>query len=327
MTSLRISLALFTLSSITAAQSPSTLARVRARGALLCGIDRSEAEYSSTDEHGARIDFDRDLCKAVAVAVLGAKARIVFTFYADDQTSITALSSGKADLIASLSISPENTNISFSPPVLYDATGLMVARASGITTPLQLSGKKICFLSETNTEDHLKQYFTQHHADLLPFPFQEEGEQDAAFVTNNCTGLAGDSTRLAQTRISAGAHAADYIILPQPLGPDTLAIACRRDDPLWKLIIDTTRNLLVAAEENSITSAGVSTPDASRFLQTFEAPGQLHQGWDADVLQAVGNYAELFRRDLGSDSPMALSRGSNALVRNGGLLRVDPSKP
>ncbi len=319
---LRIVLTLFALSSITAAQKASTLARVRARGTLLCGIDRSEAEYSSTDEHGARADFDRDLCKAVAVAALGVKARIVFTYYADDQTSISALSSGKADLIASLSISPDNAEIGFSPPILYDATALMVARATGITTPLQLSGRKICFLSETNTEEHLKRWFTEHHADLLPFPFQEEGEQDAAFVTNNCTGLAGDFTRLAQTRINAGSHAADYIILPEALGPDPLAITYRRDDPQWKLIIDTTRNLLVAAEENSITAASVSTPAAYRFLQAVEAPGQLQPGWATDVLQAVGNYAELFRRDLGSDSPMALARGSNALVRDGGLLQV-----
>ncbi len=323
---LGVVLALLALPSIAAGQQGSTLARIRARGALLCGIDRSQAEYSGTDEHGSRADFDRDLCKAVAVAALGAHARIIFTFYADDGTSLNALTAGKADLIASLSLNPGATGIAFTQPILYDATGLMVLRSAGITTPLQLSGKKICFLTETRTEQHLQQWFAEHHADLLPFPFQEQGEQDAAFVTGNCSALAGDFTRLAETRTETGKHAGDFAILPQSLGPDTLALACRADDPQWKLVIAATRDLLIAAEENSATAANRTTSAVKAFLQSYERRGlplSLEPGWATNVLEAVGNYEELFRRNLGSASPMALARGANALVRDGGQLHEE----
>ena len=223
-----------------AASSGETLARVRARGVLLCGIDRSEAEYSSTDEHGNRAAFDRDLCTAVAVAAMGPGARIAVTYYADDVTSMQALADGKADLIASLTVTDKPVSVegqplpvAFTQSVLNDATGIMVLRSSGITTAAQLSGRKICYLTETTTETHLQMWFAEHHLDLLPFPFQEEGEMEAAFVTDNCTGLAGDLTRLAQTRASTGERAGEYVLLRQTFGPDTLAMAYRSSDPAW----------------------------------------------------------------------------------------------
>ncbi len=317
-----------------------TLAKVRARGALLCGIDRSEAEYSSTDEHGNRAAFDRDLCTAVAVAAIGSNARIIVTYYADDITSMQALADGKADLIASLSATDKPTNaeglplpIEYTQPVLNDATGIMVPRSSGITTAAQLSGKKVCYLTETATETHLQAWFAEHHLDLLPFPFQEEGEMEAAYVTDNCVGLAGDLTRLAQTRASTGQRADDYIMLQQTFGADTLAMAYRSDDAAWGEVLSATRNALLDAELSGVTKASAAaasataTGQAHQWLLAANSLGErltLRTDWAAQVIVAVGNYGELFERDAGAK---ALLRLDDADVRVDRAVRHDTIHP
>lgn len=312
------------------AQTGSTLDRVRSRGALLCGIDRSEAEYSSSDEHGNRAAFDRDLCTAVAVAALGRGARMIVTYYADDVTSMQALADGRADVVASLSLreKPESAGgkplpIGFTLPVFYDAVGLMVLRESGIQTAAQLSGRKICYLTETATETKLQQWFARHHLDLLPFPFQEEGEMEAAYVTDNCVGLAGDLTRLAQTRASTGTRADEYSILPQTFGADTLAMAYRNGDDAWATQLRAVRTVLIAAEEHALTQA-----EARRMVSSGEpepswlaaARGPVAPQNALAVIEAAGHYGELFDRDLGGGSMLRLDRGESALVRNGGML-------
>lgn len=304
------------------AQAPAeTLAKVRARGALLCGIDRSEAEYSSTDEHGNRSAFDRDLCTAVAVAALGPKARIVVTYYADDATSMQALTDGKADMIASLTATEKPANaegeplpVAFTQPVLNDATGIMVLRSSGITKAAQLSGKKICYLTETTTETHLQAWFAEHHLDLLPFPFQEEGEMEAAYVTDNCVGLAGDLTRLAQTRASTGERADDYAMLQQTFGADALAMAYRNSDPAWGAVLGAVRDTLLDAELSGVTKANVLAASAGQgpsheWLLVTTSRGEqlaLPKGWALDVIAAAGNYGEFFQRDAGAGAVLRL---------------------
>ncbi len=274
-----------------AQSATSTLDQVRARGVLLCGIDRSEAEYSSTDEHGNRAAFDRDLCRAVAVAVLGRDAHSVLTYYADDATSMDALVTGKADIIATLSVREHPVNaagepraVRFSQPVLNDAVGLMVPTDSGVTRAEQLSGKKICFLTETETEAKLQTWFAAHKLDLLPFTFQEEGEMEAAFVTDNCAALGGDLTRLAQTRTSTGTRANEFRILPETFGADTLAMAFRENDVPWAALIESVPGVLLQVPQST-------TPT-----------------WADDVLASVGDYATMFDRDLGSGSLLKLDR-------------------
>ena len=305
------------------AQTPGeTLAKVRARGVLLCGIDRSEAEYSGTDEHGNRAAFDRDLCTAVAVAAIGPGAHVFATYYADDTTSMQALADGKADMVASLSLTSKPVDadgealpIAFTGPVLNDATGIMVLRSSGIQTAAQLSGRKICYLTESATETHLQAWFAEHHLDLLPFPFQEEGEMEAAYVTNNCAGLAGDVTRLAQTRASTGERSGEFMILGQTFGADTLAMAYRSSDAAWGALLSATRRALLDAEAANVTQGNVwdspsSTTERTRqrmlAVTSLAGPLNLRPDWALQVISAVGNYAELFERDAGPKAPLRL---------------------
>lgn len=336
------------------AAQTTTLAEVRAAGVLRCGIDVSEAEYSSSDDHGNRAAFDADLCRTVAVAVLGKDARVAVVRYPDDRTGMDGLIAGKVDMIASLSddfTHSANAGIVFSRPVLWDGVGLLVQDQSGITEARQLSGKKVCFLAETAVEESVRAWFAREHLDFVPFPFQEEGEMEAAFATGNCTALAGDRTRLAETRMIQARNGHRERLLPEVISADPLAATVRAGDPQWAAIVNWVMEALVQAEESGVMQANVAAQRAraiaaqSGKLQSGEflsgdpevrfLLGASHQigpalgldnDWAVRVIAATGNYGEIYRRDLGEGSPLKLPRAENDLHSQGGRMAALPFK-
>ena len=162
----------------------------------------------------------------------------------------------------------------------------------------------------------------------MPFPFQEEGEMEAAFVTGNCAAVAGDATRLGDLRASLGSHAALYRILPQTLRDDPLAMAVRSGDDLVRIARWTLEALLLAEQEGVTARNAAGFPAgrseiADRLLgrtREIGRPLALRESWAGDVVQVLGNYGEIFDRDLGARSPLGLPRGANALCSNGGAL-------
>jgi general L-amino acid transport system substrate-binding protein len=322
-----------------AADSSATLTRVRAAGVLRCAIDAEQAEYSTSDDHGSRASFDADLCRAVAVAVLGKNAQIAVKQYPDDTAAMAALTAGEVDLLPTLSddfTHAAGTHLALTRPVLWDGVGFLLLNPSPVMRARQLSGKKVCFLAETTVEESVRAWFSREHLDFVPFPFQEEGEMQAAFATGNCGALAGDRTRLAETRAALSQHGKRTRLLPETISKDPLAAAVRDSDPQWNSIVSWVMEALVQAEESGIAQANVRvlrTPDNDplrRFLlggshQVGSALG-LDDNWVAHVIEAVGNYGEIYERDLGSGSPMKLPRGDNNLYRNGGIMQALPPK-
>ena len=299
-----------------------TLAHIQQTHQLTCGLDQSEAEYSSTDEHGPRVAFDRDLCRAVAVAILGRDARIVIKAYPDDQTAMKALQSGEVDLIPTLSddLTHQAADIRLSRTILHDGVALLVRKAGPLTR------KKVCYLAETEAETAVTQWFRTHQVPIVPFPFQEEGEMEAAFLSRNCDVLAADATRLVTARAEFGVPASGFVILPQVLSNDALAAASREDDKAFALIVTWTFEALLEGEAQGITAANAdirlqNDRSAARLLGLTHEPARLlglRDSWVADVLAVTGNYAEIYRRDLGEASPLNWPRGQNRLVRGGG---------
>jgi len=310
------------LASAAHAASP-TVEAIRKAGALTCGIDQSEAEYSMTDEHGSRVAFDHDLCKAVAIAILGKTATVIDKGYPDEDTALDALRKGEVDMVASVSDDFTHStmaNVGLSRPVLLDGKGFLVRRVAGVKGAAGLSGRKICLLAETETEVEVRSWFEQRHLSFEPFPFQEEGEMEAAFVTGNCVALAGDLTRLANTRVALGQSAKDYVLLPDVIASDSLASAYRRDDAVFGNIVDWTIQVLLLAEEQGVTaknagSGGSHHNEATRKLldeaHALGRPVGLDDGWTVRVIESVGNYGELFQRDLGEGSALRLPRGES----------------
>jgi general L-amino acid transport system substrate-binding protein len=320
------------------AHAGTTLERVRQTGTLRCGINQETPEYSSSDDHGARAAFDGDLCKAVAVAILGPNARVVTTGYDDDVTSMDALRTHAVDLLPTLTLDLTHsvgTGVTFSRPVLYDGVGVLVPVSKGFEQGRQLSGKTVCFLAETQVEVALRAWFAEEKLKFVPFPFQEEGEMEAAFVTDNCTALAGDRTRLATTRLGFGPLAGRFVMLPDQISNDPLAAASRADDPAFAAIVKWTMEVLVLAEEDGLTQSEAARHDAGMGVKGSALLGETHEtgselgldeGWVRRVIAAVGNYGEIYARDLGSGSPLKLARGQNRLYKDGGLMQALPVK-
>jgi len=326
------------------AKGSSTLARVRAAGVLRCGIDQEEPEYSTADDHGGREAFDKDLCQAVAVAVLGEHARVRVVEYPDDRAAMEALNAGAVDMAPTLSddfTHSVGTHLRFTRPVLWDGVGFLVLGSSPAVRARQLSGKKICFIAETTVEESVRSWFAREHLDFVAFPFQEEGEMEAAFATGNCGALAGDRTRLAGTRALLAQHGRATRLLPETISKDPLAAAVRDDDSQWASIVNWATEALVQAEESGVTKANVgSMRDATAkanggdpvlwFLlggsQQIGSGLGLANDWVVKVIEATGNYGEMYERDLGSGSVLKLPRGENQLWEHGGLMIALPPK-
>jgi general L-amino acid transport system substrate-binding protein len=326
-----------------AADSSPTLARVRATGVLRCGIDAEEAEYSTSDDHGNRAAFDADLCRAVAVAVLGKNALVTVKPYPDDLAAMRGLAGGEVEMVPTLTDDfshAAGSHLQFTLPVLWDGAGFLVPGTSPPTRARQLSGRKICLLAETAVEESVRAWFAREHLDFVPFPFQEEGEMQAAFATGNCGALAGDRTRLAQTRAALARHGKRSRLLPDVISKDPLAAATRDGDPQWSAIVQWAMNVLVQAEESGVAQANAQAMRSRamqaqcddpllRFLlggsrQIGGALG-LDDDWVARVIQATGNYGEVYARDLGG-APMELPRGENNLRSHGGALVALPPR-
>jgi general L-amino acid transport system substrate-binding protein len=313
-----------------------TLDKIKAAGSLACGINTEVPEYSTQDAHGNHGGFDLEICRAVAVAALGPNAKFTVTPYRDEQEALKALKAGQIALLATGSpnyINSTNAGFGFARPVFYDYQGFLVNKTMGIHSPKDLAGKKVCFLGGTEIEIELQGYMRREKIDWLPFSFQEEGEMEAAFITRNCAAITADVSQLAYERIAFKGMARDFEILPDVVAKDPLAPAYRLDDPQWEAIINWTVEALVQAEESGVTQANVAQmkksddPIIQRLLGVQRGYGQyllLRDGWAADVIEAVGNYGEIYERGLGAGSAMRLPRGPNALWTQGGLIYALP---
>jgi general L-amino acid transport system substrate-binding protein len=320
------------LSSATAA---TTLDKIRSSGTLACGINIEEPEYTLEDAHGNHSAFDIDICKAVAAAVLGPGAKFTIKSYRDEADSLKALSSGEIALLATGSPHLRNSNGSFifGHNVFYDYQGILVSQRSGITSARDLAGKKVCFLIESERDTQINGYMALQQIKFIPGPFSEEGEMEAALISGTCAAVTADVSQLAYERIAFKRTANKFEILPDIIAKDPLAPVVRNDDPQWAAIVDWTIQALIQAEESDITQSNVREMTKSndvtvvRLLGIQRGWGQylkLDDDWVVHVIESVGNYGEIFDRDLGMGSPMKLDRGMNNQWNHGGEFYANP---
>jgi len=317
----------------------STLATVKSTGALVCGVIREEEDYSKSDTHGNRAQLDSDLCKLLGAAVLGDKAKVLFVTFPDEPAAIQGLNKGKVQVVATATPSYINKiafHVGFSPTVFFDGQGFLVKKNSGITAAKDLDGKKVCFIDQTTNADYLPLYGEREHIHFVPFPFEEQGEMEAAMYTANCAAISTDVTQLANTRAHYGPRAKEFEILPQVITKDPLAVAYRADDAEWGKVVDWTVSAILQAEESGITAANAAQqresaadPAVQLYFSKASRVGAtlgLDADWAVRAVQSAGNYGEIYERDLGSGSPLHILRGMNALWDQGGLLYADPMK-
>lgn len=308
-----------------------TLDRIHAANAMTCGISKEEEDYSRSEDHGNRAAFDIDLCKAVAIATLGTGAKLVVKSYPDEPFALRALRSGEVDVVATASLSVANMTqgVAFSAPVLLDGQSMLLPNNSAVHTAADLRGKKICFLTGSAAEDGLHSYAETHGISYTWYPFSEAGEMEAAFFTGNCDAISSDLTQLANIRAIDARRASEFTLLPGTFREDPLAVATWAGDASFSTLVYWTVQVLLQAEELGVTQANVETmrnspkPEVQQLLgQRFGAAKLLgtRPQWGAEVLQAAGNYGELFERDLGARSALQIPRGNNRLaMQDGGL--------
>lgn len=313
------------------AEAETGLDHVRTAATLSCGVLTVPADYGKADVHGALADFGADLCRAVAAAVLGDATRITVAGFPDEKHGFNALEAGRIDLL--MGASPSHAmeivhGLRFTHAAFIDAEGLMVDRQSGIRSFADLAGKQVCFIGGTRAEDVLVSESARRKIKILPFPFEEDGEMEVAFLTGHCNAIFSSLSRLAQTRASFRGRSKDFVILPDPLSLEPMAPAIRAGDPQWAAVVDATLDALLTAEQNGITRADAAALRTSDdpLLHSLSGlvPGidrnAVGPGWASRAVAAVGNFGEVFDRDIGPGSALNLDRGLNALWTRGGLM-------
>ncbi|MEP0323475.1 amino acid ABC transporter substrate-binding protein [Bauldia litoralis] len=317
------------------AASATTLEDVKAKGFLQCGVNTGLIGFAAPDDAGEWTGFDVDFCKAIAAAIFNDATKVKYTpLTAKDR--FTALQSGEIDLLSrntTWTMSRDTAlGLAFGVVTYYDGQGFMVRKDAGITSALELSGAAVCVQTGTTTELNLADYFSRNNMELNPVVFEKVEEANAAYDANRCDAYTTDASGLYSTRLTLAAPD-DHIILPEIISKEPLGPVVRQGDEEWFNIMKWVGFALLNAEELGVTQANVDEMMSSenqsvqRLLGkdgTFGEDIGLTTAWAADVLKAVGNYGEIFERNIGADSPLQIARGLNALWTKGGIQYAPP---
>ncbi len=333
-----LALAAFALAALAAAPAHAgkTLDEIRSRGMVACGVNTGLPGFSQADSQGNWSGIDVDVCRAVAAAVLGDPSKVKWVPL-NAQQRFTALQSGEVDILSRNTTwtltRDASLGLNFTGVTYYDGQGFMVTKKSKVTSTKQLKGLTICVQSGTTTEKNLTDYSRANKLSLKPVVFEKLEAAEAAYFSGRCQAYTTDASGLAATRNKQAKNPEDHVILPELISKEPLGPSVRRGDDEWFAIVKWVLFGLIESEEYGITQANVDKMKASddpvvlRILGVSEDTGKLlgldHE-WMARALKAVGNYGEVFDRNVGAKSALKLPRGVNALWNKGGLQYAPP---
>ena len=313
-----------------------TLNRIKRQGFINCGIGTNVLGFSFLDDAGRWTGIDADFCRAIAAALFNNPRAVKFVpLSARDRFS--ALNSGKIDLLARNTTWTASRDvamgISFIGTLYYDGQGFLVQRNAGIKTATQLKGKTTCVLDETTSEPNLLSFYVNNNIkDYELLSFQTVQEMIANFELGRCDTLSSDQSQLYSIAKQLSDPFSAYV-LPEVISKEPLAPAVRNDDDAWFKIVRWVLYAMIAAEELGIHSKNVNTlrvngtVQQKQFLGIGHNPGtkiDLDAMWAFRIVSQVGNYEEIFARNLGAESRLGIKRGLNALWRDGGLHYAPP---
>lgn len=334
MTLLR-TLAALLLASSTLASMPasanSTLENVKARGRLICGASQGTPGFGAPDDKGYWRGLDVETCRAVAVAVLNDKDAVDFVPLSGQQR-IPALQAGEIDVLPrtlTWTLQRDANGINFTTPNYYEFTGFMMPKELGIAKVEDMAGATVCVQTGSTTEVVANDVSSKLKLDLQTVVFDNTSATREAFFSGRCDALITDAGALASVRASMAKNPDDYVIFPANEYIDALTPAVRHGDDQWMDIVNWSIQALISAEALGITQANVqemkdsTDPRIRRFVGTDPGNGKalgLSEDFAWRIIAELGNYGEIFDRNVGKGSPMKLERGYNALYSKGGLL-------
>jgi general L-amino acid transport system substrate-binding protein len=326
-----------TLTLMPAAWAGKTLDQIKQKDQLTCGVSTGVSGFSAADSQGKWSGMDVDVCKAIAAAVLGSPDKVRYVPLSAPQR-FTALQSGEIDVLSrntTVTLSRDTAlGLSLTAVLFYDGQGFMVPAKSGIKSAKQLKNATVCVQSGTTTEKNLSDYSRAHKLGIKPVVFEKLDASNAAYFSGRCQAYSTDASGLASIRSREAKNPKEHVILPELISKEPLGPMVRKGDDEWLSIVRWTVHGLIEAEEQGITSENLqkllaesSDPVVLRLLGKGEDLGKmlgLDKEWLQRAISAVGNYGEIFERNVGEKTPVGLKRGSNALWTRGGLLYAMP---
>lgn len=316
--------------------SAGTLDDVKKRGELICIVNTGLTGFSFTDKEGNWKGFDVDFCRATAAAVLGDANKVKFK-PATGKTRFTILNSGEGDVIWRNTtwtyVRDVDVKLAFQGVNYYDGQGFMVKKSKNVKSAKDLDGASVCIQTGTTTELNLADYFRSNKISYEAVPIETNDEARTNYLADRCDVYTTDASGLAATRATF-TNPGDHIILPEIISKEPLGPATRHGDDQWGDIIRWVLNATIVAEELGVTQANVAekskkggNPEINRLLGSEGDLGGmlgLEKDWVAKVISAVGNYGDIFERNIGPKTPIGLERGYNALWTKGGLQYAPP---
>jgi general L-amino acid transport system substrate-binding protein len=312
-----------------------TLDEVRARGNLIVGVNGGVFGFSMPDDKGVWKGLDVDTAKAIAAAVFGDAEKVKFTALTAVQR-LPALQAKEIDVLCrntTQTLTRETTNgLNFAHVNYYDGQGFLIPKKLGIKSAKELGGATVCVLPGTTTEMNAADFFRANNLTWKPVVIEQTAELSKAFFAGRCDVLTSDASQLAAHR-SVAPNPADYVLLPEIISKEPLAPVVRHGDDQWFDIVNWTVMALIQAEEFGINSQNVDkmlksdNPEIQRFLGVTPGMGKalgLDENWAYNIIKQVGNYGEIFDRNVGPNTPLQLERGLNALWNQGGIMYAAP---
>ena len=320
-----------------AAQAGETLDAVKARGNVQVGVNGGLFGFGMPDEKGVWHGLDVDSARAVAAAIFGDPDKVKYVTLTT-QTRFTALQSKEIDILyrnATRTLTRDTElGLNFVTVNYYDGQGFLVPTKLGIKSAKELDGASVCVLPGTTTEQNVADYFRANNLKMKPVVIEQNTELNQAFFAGRCDVLTSDASQLAGIRAVAPTPA-DYAILPDIISKEPLAPAVRHGDDQWRDIVDYALLAMIAAEDMGITSANVdemlksTDPNVQRFLGVTPGNGKalgLDEKFAYNIVKMVGNYGEVFEKNLGVNTKLEIKRGLNAQWKDGGLMYAPPFK-
>jgi general L-amino acid transport system substrate-binding protein len=321
----------------------STLDDVRSRGILNCGVSQGLPGFSNPDDAGNWTGFDADYCRAIAAAVLGNSNAVNFVPLTA-AARFTALQSGEVDVLVRnttwTATRDGGEGTSFAMTTFYDGQGMMVNTNSGIDSIADMNNTTVCVQAGTTTELNLESVFSARGLAYTALTFEENAQLQEAYFQGRCDGWTSDLSQLAAFRgnwPTDRGGPTSVKILPDVISKEPLGPLTRDGDTKWFDVVNWTVIATIQAEEFGISSGNVDqvkaatdpaeNPEIGRFLGLVEGfdPGLgLSPDWAYNIVFQVGNYAQIYERNVGPNTPLGLPRGVNSLWTDGGLLYAPP---
>jgi len=318
------------------AHAGATLDAIQKKGFVQCGVSDGLPGFSVPDASGKILGIDADVCRAVAAAVFGDATKVKFS-QLNAKERFTALQSGEIDILSRnttwTSSRDAGMGLMFTGVTYYDGVGFLANKKLGVKSAKELDGATICIQAGTTTELNVSDYFRANNLKYTPITFDTSDESAKSLESGRCDVLTSDKSQLYAQR-SKLASPGDYVVLPETISKEPLGPVVRKGDEDWFSIVRWTLFAMLNAEEAGVTSKNVvelstttKNPDVARLLGADGEYGKdlkLPKDWVVQIVKQVGNYGEVFEKNLGKGTPLAIDRGLNALWTNGGIQYAPP---